>query len=548
MGIKVLSLDDIKDILRDEVRKFILQSLHVHLSTKNNVSIKKSESLETGSQRDTDLRKSVQTDYKEFNESLDQKLKTILKSLKIKVDLNSVNYKRLRKSFVLYFLKNQWTKNLIHETGGSDDEFKREVDETLKMELFSEHIHGPKLPLKDAQNPPYAPEKAIAPSKPITISQAMERYFEDKSDDQIRTKSEREIKQSLNLLIEDFGDIPIASINIEKGVQFKSHLKNLPKNRNKLPKFRDKAFHEIVEMKIMESERISIVTLNKHIGYVSSFMNWCNTYGYADVNPFKGMKKRIKLRPCEQRNRFSECELKQIFNKENYIHFTNIHKGRYELFWVPLISVFSGMRMGEITPLYLDNIRSTQGNHRSTRWCFDIVEELDRSDKKLKTLSSRRIVPIHDTLLEIGLIEFIELLKKRDPKRKRVFEELPYGENGYNRNVTRFFNTRYLPKLGLKTDKKNFHSLRHTVIDHLKQKGVEPHFINELVGHKSGNIDLDRYGKRYNPDMIYNKCIKMISYETSHTRRIDFRSLRMDWKKIIPISSKGSTDKLLKRR
>ena len=109
-------------------------------------------------------------------------------------------------------------------------------------------------------------------------------------------------------------------------------------------------------MKIKDSERISLVTLNKHIGYVSSFMNWSQIYGYADVNPFKGMKQKIKVRPSDQRSRFSEKELKQIFNKENYVHFTNIEGGRYELFWVPLISVFSGMRMGEITPLYLDNI------------------------------------------------------------------------------------------------------------------------------------------------------------------------------------------------
>ena len=78
-----------------------------------------------------------------------------------------------------------------------------------------------------------------------------------------------------------------------------------------------------------------------------------------------------------------------------------------------------------------------------------------------------------------------------------------------------------------------FHSFRHSVIDHLKQKGVEPHFINELVGHSQGNIDLDRYGKRYNPDILYNKCVKRIVYQTSDKRGIDFKSLKMDWKKII---------------
>ncbi len=181
----------------------------------------------------------------------------------------------------------------------------------------------------------------------------------------------------------------------------------------------------------------------------------------------------------------------------------------------------------------MDNIREIGGNHRNKKWCFDIVEEPDRPDKHLKTKSSRRIVPIHDTLLNLGLIEFIELLRKKDPMRERLFQELKISEGSYIKNVSTFFNKRYLPSLGIKTDKKNFHSFRHTVSDHLKQKGIEPHFINELLGHSSGNIDLDRYGKGYNPDIIYNKCVKKISYQTSQKRWIDFKSLKMDWKKII---------------
>ena len=93
-----------------------------------------------------------------------------------------------------------------------------------------------------------------------------------------------------------------------------------------------------------------------------------------------------------------------------------------------------------------------------------------------------RIVPIHETLLDLDFIYFIKLLKK-DPDKKRVFEELIYNEGTYGRSISRFFNNRYLPLLGIKTDKNGFHSFRHSVIDHLKQIGVDPHFINELVGH-----------------------------------------------------------------
>ena len=139
--------------------------------------------------------------------------------------------------------------------------------------------------------------------------------------------------------------------------------------------------------------------------------------------------------------------MKKIFKRENYIHFTKIEDRRYELYWTPLIGVFSGLRLGEITSLYLDNIKEIKGSSRKKRWCFDIVVEPERTDKHLKTRSSRRIVPVHDILIELGLIEFLELLKKKDSKRERLFQELPYREGGYNQNVSRFFNRKYLPSL-----------------------------------------------------------------------------------------------------
>ena len=169
---------------------------------------------------------------------------------------------------------------------------------------------------------------------------------------------------------------------------------------------------------------------------------------------------------------------------------------------------------------------------RTKRWCFDILEEPNRPVKRLKNKSSRRIVPIHDTLIDLGFIDFIKLLKK-DPERKRVFEELDYREGTYSRSISRFWDIRFLPLLRIKKEKNGFHSFRHSVIDHLKQEGVEPHFIKELVGHSQGNIDLDRYGKQYNPDILYNKCVKRIVYQTSHTRNKNFLSLKLDWKKII---------------
>jgi len=532
-GMKKLSLEDVKEILRVEVRKSILHSKQVHLGTNKYDPEKLEDSLNSVSSREDKMKQSLKDDLKSYEGMLDEKLEKILNSLDIEYENTSVNYRQLRRHFIdLYLLRFDFMRSLINETGRTDDDFKREVEEKLKVELFPE-LKDKSTPVIENFSPepiqPYQVEQPLNSHQSTPLSKGIENYLSEKGT--IRSLSVVEVTYSLNLMIEDWGDIPIGSVTREMSTNFKTHVRKLPRNRKKNPKYRDKDFHELVQMNVKDT--IHTTTINKHLGYCSSFYEWSVNHGYANNNPFKGLKLKKDTRPRDERDRFSEKDLKKIFQKENYILYTKIEEKRYELYWTPLIGVFSGLRLGEITSLYLDNIREIKGSHREKRWCFDILVEPERTDKHLKTQSSRRIVPVHDTLIELGLIEFIELLKKKDSKRERLYQELKYKSGNYNQNVSRWFNTRYLPLLGLKTDKKNFHSFRHTVSDHLKQKGIEPHFVNELLGHSSGNIDLDRYGKGYNPDIIFNKCVKNIFYETSNTRGIDFKSLKLDWKLII---------------
>ena len=535
-GMKDLNLEDIKEILRIEVRKSILFSHQINEGSNKHTERGVLKGLEYVLDLEKKLQQRVDEDLGSYRKEIEEKLEGILDSLDIRVQRSSVEFKKLRNRFIdLYLMRTSWIKELINNTGKSDDDFRREVDEKLNMNLFPE-LSEKLTPIIENFIPeptqPYRVQETLSPHQLTKISVGIDKFINEKT--RLTKKSEWEIRTTLNMLIEDFGDIPLGKLTREMGTRFKEHLRKLPKNRTKNPKFRDKDFHQLVKMDVDSKDLISTTTVNNHLGYLSSFMEWGVIHGFLDVNIFKGMKIRSEIRPRDQRDRFTELEIKQIFHKENYIHYTKVEEGRWELYWCPLISTFSGMRLNEICSLYLDNIRQIKGNHRDKRWCIDILEEPERPDKHLKTLSSRRIVPIHDTLLDLGLIEFIDLMKKRQPTRQRLFQELKYGETSYIRNVSRFFNQRYLPKLGLKTDRKTFHSLRHTVIDHLKQKGIEVSLINDLVGHHSGNIDLDRYGKGYNPDILFNKCVKKINYQTSHNRGIDFKVLKIDWSKIIP--------------
>ena len=536
-GMKNLSLEDIKEILRIEVRKSILHSSHIS-EGHNEIydSMRKIESREKIYSREINIRKSLLTNSNEVKESVDKKLQTILESLEITLDKQSLNYKKLRSSFIdLYLLRFKWIKDMMDESGRTDEDFRREVDEKLDMNLFPELVGQTQSQVQQVtvNQEIHTDQKVSSLSKnqSTSISVGIDKFISEKY--KLTSKSEMMMRTHLEMLIEEFGDISLGKLDRGMCVKFKDDIRKLPRNRSKIQQYRNLDFHEQVSLNVDEKDRISTTTVNNILGYVSSFMKWSRINGFVEVNFFEGMKLKKQIRQRDERDRFTEKELKKIFQKHNYIEFTEVENHKYSNYWTPLISVFSGMRLNEICSLYLDNIIQDKVNGRKKIWCFNILEEPDRPDKHLKTLSSKRVVPIHNTLIDLGFIEFVELLKKRHTNRQRLFQELKYGEGSYIRNVSYFFNKKYLPLLGLKTDKKNFHSIRHTVVDHLKQRLVDISFINELVGHHHGNIDLDRYGKGYTTDIIYNKCVKKINYETSHTRGIDFNSLKLDWKKLI---------------
>ena len=136
---KSLELEDMKLILKTEVKKSIDHSHHVHLGTNEFDESSKFDSLKTITKREEKFRRVVIDDLSGYEKELDSKLEEILKSLDIEFKPSSLPYKQLRRSFVkLYSLRFDWIKDLINESGRTDDDFRRDADEKLRMELFPE--------------------------------------------------------------------------------------------------------------------------------------------------------------------------------------------------------------------------------------------------------------------------------------------------------------------------------------------------------------------------------------------------------------------------
>ena len=64
-----------------------------------------------------------------------------------------------------------------------------------------------------------------------------------------------------------------------------------------------------------------------------------------------------------------------------------------------------------------------------------------------KNASSERVIPIHPKLIELGFLNFVKEQKKNNSQR--LFSHLTLGSDGYIKNVSTFFNVKWLHEIGV---------------------------------------------------------------------------------------------------
>jgi integrase len=119
----------------------------------------------------------------------------------------------------------------------------------------------------------------------------------------------------------------------------------------------------------------------------------------------------------------------------------------------------------------------------------------DKGDKRLKTASSRRKIPLHHELLRIGFMDFVAMRKAMGDER--LFPELKKseGDGTYSYAFSKWFN-RFLKATGVKSAGKCFHSFRHGFEDACRRADISGDKTDMLQGHKLPGMRAE-YGEGY---------------------------------------------------
>lgn len=254
--------------------------------------------------------------------------------------------------------------------------------------------------------------------------------------------------------------------------------------------------------------RLSSASVERYMDALSSMFAWAVDNMILTRNPAKrAIEKRKKVtREQDDRLRFEKTELDKIFsahwfsagvverNKQGRFHHFRPH-----FYWLPLLGIYTGARLNELSQLYITDLKVTDTGVYYLDFNLDGPDKLDADepDKSLKTVNSQRIVALHPHLIELGLPPYVKALSEAG--YCRLFPELKRDEvKGYGKPAGSWFNERFLGKqLAIPRDgKRTFHSFRHTFITALSELGVPPDIQAQLAGHSRGEtIAAVRYRK-----------------------------------------------------
>lgn len=324
------------------------------------------------------------------------------------------------------------------------------------------------------------PKAAAAGSR---IMDHYDRFLKQRASD-ISADTVSQNKGVIQLFAEFVGeDLPVDQLRRKHVAEWRDQLYLMPKMAKQVTVLKDLKFKEVIAAnQKLGRPTLDPKTINRYLSALSPFAKWLAANDMVG-NPIMVDDMFIKLdRSKPKRAPFSDEQLKALFGSPLFrgcLSNTAEHKpGNFSIrdwrYWLPLIALFSGMRLGEIAQLLVDDVQEMHGT-----WIMHVTTEGD-DEKKLKTVGSERIVPVHSELIALGFLDYHKSIKEAG--HKRLFHEIKPDSRGFMSGVpSKFLNT-YLDRIGVKTKMLAMHSFRHLFADRLRKTYLDSEF-GFILGH-----------------------------------------------------------------
>lgn len=269
---------------------------------------------------------------------------------------------------------------------------------------------------------------------------------------------------------------------------------------------------EIIEEKWLNArlEVIAATTAKRDLTFIRGFVDWAadKKRGYSPAPLTLTVQAK-----GENWDYYSAQDLKLIFNS-----LPKYAETAWQL-WTPLIALYTGARISEIASLKTENFIEKNG-----------VKAMKLEGTK--TAASNRTIPIHQDLIELGLLDLVST--RHDDNKVFLFDIKSHNQNGAGATVSKWY-TKFKQSIKLNGDRKVFHSFRPTLVDHLKQAGVDFEARCQYVGHDAGGgVHNKVYGRNeLNLQKIYQDVVQKINWQKYCGWEPDLKLLKIKAGKVV---------------
>jgi integrase len=191
-------------------------------------------------------------------------------------------------------------------------------------------------------------------------------------------------------------------------------------------------------------------------------------------NPWRGIN--LKYSTTETRRPWTEDELRILFSSEVFTQGKapkDWRAGGEAAFWLPILGLYTGARISELTQLRSCDIKSESD--------ISYIQITNNGiNQKLKTAASNRKIPVHSQIIKLGFMEYVQRIKLEN--RDSLWPKLPMRTNKAGGYFSNWFGE-YRGRIGL-AGYPDFHCLRHTVRTKLLEADIKEQLIDMIMGHK----------------------------------------------------------------
>ncbi|WP_407279719.1 site-specific integrase [Aromatoleum evansii] len=253
---------------------------------------------------------------------------------------------------------------------------------------------------------------AEAVEKSIRLSDVIKDFLRDKKPEGMGKK----LHAALPKFLEIVGDKEISKVRQTDVLEFLRLIQRIPTQRGAPKRLQGVALRDMVTDEVTMAPATFD---NNYISPLRLFLKWARTtyqdQGFPVTLTVEGIEYQGTRREGDEKQRaLEQSELVRLFTGPEMKAFAassdQLHK-----YWLPHLCLFTGARINELCQLNPQTDIIQSGN----AWVLRLDPETEgdeRVTKSLKNTSSKRLVPIHPQLLELGFLDYVTAIQKTGAK------------------------------------------------------------------------------------------------------------------------------------